>query len=56
MGWRSGCSSSATSRLAGPWDHYLDGEPLETLVAEEFAWQEGWEYRLPTLRPGLGCE
>jgi alpha-ribazole phosphatase/probable phosphoglycerate mutase len=29
-------------------DHYLDGAPLERLVAEEFAWQEGWEYRLAT--------
>ena len=27
-------------------DHWLAGVPLETLVAEEFAWQEGWEYRL----------
>lgn len=25
-------------------DHHLDGVPLETLVATDFAWQEGWEY------------
>jgi 2,3-bisphosphoglycerate-dependent phosphoglycerate mutase len=28
-------------------DHHLDGEPLEWLVAHDFAWQEGWEYRVP---------
>lgn len=27
-------------------DHHAGGIPLEQLVAEEFAWQEGWEYRL----------
>jgi 2,3-bisphosphoglycerate-dependent phosphoglycerate mutase len=27
-------------------DHVVDGIPLESLVAEEFAWREGWEYRL----------
>jgi 2,3-bisphosphoglycerate-dependent phosphoglycerate mutase len=27
-------------------DHYLIGVPLETLVAADFAWQEGWEYRV----------
>ncbi|HUQ39639.1 MAG TPA: histidine phosphatase family protein [Acidimicrobiales bacterium] len=26
--------------------HAVDGTPLEQLVAAEFAWQEGWEYRL----------
>jgi 2,3-bisphosphoglycerate-dependent phosphoglycerate mutase len=25
-------------------DHFINGIPLENLVAEEFAWQEGWEY------------
>ena len=24
----------------------LGGVPLEDLMAEDFAWQEGWEYRL----------
>ena len=27
-------------------DHYLNGVALEQLAAEEFAWQEGWDYRL----------
>jgi 2,3-bisphosphoglycerate-dependent phosphoglycerate mutase len=27
-------------------DHYIDGVPLEDLVAQDFAWQEGWEYRV----------
>jgi 2,3-bisphosphoglycerate-dependent phosphoglycerate mutase len=27
-------------------DHAINGVPLETLVGEEFIWQEGWEYRL----------
>jgi 2,3-bisphosphoglycerate-dependent phosphoglycerate mutase len=27
-------------------DHLLGGVPLEDLMAEDFAWQEGWEYRL----------
>lgn len=25
-------------------EHWLNGVPLERLVAGEFAWQEGWEY------------
>jgi 2,3-bisphosphoglycerate-dependent phosphoglycerate mutase len=28
-------------------DHLLRGSPLESLVGEDFAWQEGWEYTLP---------
>ena len=27
-------------------DHHVRGVPLETLAAEEFAWQPGWEYPL----------
>jgi 2,3-bisphosphoglycerate-dependent phosphoglycerate mutase len=27
-------------------DHFIDGIPLEDLMAQDFAWQEGWEYRL----------
>jgi broad specificity phosphatase PhoE len=27
-------------------DHGVNGIPLEQLVSEDFAWQEGWEYRL----------
>ncbi|MBO0838634.1 MAG: histidine phosphatase family protein [Actinobacteria bacterium] len=26
-------------------DHAIDGIPAEDLVAKDFAWQEGWEYR-----------
>jgi 2,3-bisphosphoglycerate-dependent phosphoglycerate mutase len=25
-------------------DHFVNGVPLEQLVDEDFAWQEGWEY------------
>ena len=28
-------------------DHVLGGVPLEALAAADFAWQPGWEYRLP---------
>jgi len=27
-------------------DHHVDGVALEQLAAEDFAWQEGWEYTL----------
>jgi 2,3-bisphosphoglycerate-dependent phosphoglycerate mutase len=27
-------------------DHFVNGIPLEELVQEDFAWQEGWEYRI----------
>lgn len=27
-------------------DHFIGGAALEDLVAEDFAWREGWEYRL----------
>jgi 2,3-bisphosphoglycerate-dependent phosphoglycerate mutase len=27
-------------------DHYLDRVPLETMVAADFAWRAGWEYRV----------
>ena len=27
-------------------EHVIGGVPLEDLVNEDFAWQEGWEYRL----------
>ena len=29
-------------------DHVIGGVPLEDLVDEDFAWQEGWEYRVNT--------
>jgi 2,3-bisphosphoglycerate-dependent phosphoglycerate mutase len=27
-------------------DHHVNGITLEQLALEDFAWQEGWEYRL----------
>lgn len=27
-------------------DHFIDGAPLEDLIGQDFAWREGWEYRL----------
>ena len=27
-------------------DHYLVGTPLETLIAADFSWQEGWEFTM----------
>ncbi|WP_152363729.1 histidine phosphatase family protein [Microlunatus speluncae] len=27
-------------------DHFVDGKPLEELINADFAWREGWEYRL----------
>lgn len=27
-------------------DHWLNGRPIEELAAEDFAWREGWQYRL----------
>lgn len=27
-------------------DHLINGVPLEDLAARDFAWQQGWEYRL----------
>jgi 2,3-bisphosphoglycerate-dependent phosphoglycerate mutase len=27
-------------------DHFLSGAPLENLIKQDFAWQQGWEYRI----------
>jgi 2,3-bisphosphoglycerate-dependent phosphoglycerate mutase len=27
-------------------DHFIGGARLEDLAAQDFAWQEGWEYRV----------
>jgi hypothetical protein len=27
-------------------DHFIDGKSLEDLMDADFAWREGWEYRL----------
>jgi 2,3-bisphosphoglycerate-dependent phosphoglycerate mutase len=32
-------------------DHFISGVPLEDLVEQDFAWQEGWEYRLSWPKP-----
>lgn len=44
--WR-GARVLVIGHVATRWalDHHLRGVALETLVAEDFAWQEGWEYR-----------
>ena len=28
-------------------DHFINGDRLEDLIAADFAWREGWEYRIP---------
>jgi 2,3-bisphosphoglycerate-dependent phosphoglycerate mutase len=35
-------------------EHWLNGVPLEELLAGPFAWQEGWEYRLGETGGSLG--
>lgn len=27
-------------------DHFIHGKPVEDLINADFAWREGWEYRL----------
>jgi 2,3-bisphosphoglycerate-dependent phosphoglycerate mutase len=43
----SGARILVVGHVATRWalDHHLDGVPLETLVAADFAWQEGWQYQ-----------
>jgi hypothetical protein len=50
MEWGAG---PGRGTLATRWalDHHLNGVPLETLVAADFAWQEGWEYQVLTCHP-----
>jgi broad specificity phosphatase PhoE len=31
-------------------DHWIDGVPLEDLIDADFAWREGWEYRVDDRR------
>jgi 2,3-bisphosphoglycerate-dependent phosphoglycerate mutase len=47
LGWR-GERVLVVGHVATRWalDHYLNGVPLETLVAADFAWQQGWEYQV----------
>ena len=43
-----GCRVLVIGHVATRWafEHLLNGIPLEQLAAQEFVWQEGWEYRL----------
>lgn len=44
----NGCRVLVIGHVATRWglDHIINGVPLENLVGEDFAWQEGWEYRI----------
>ncbi len=48
------CRVLVIGHVATRWamDHFLDGVPIEELMAVDFDWREGWEYRLqdPVLR------
>jgi alpha-ribazole phosphatase/probable phosphoglycerate mutase len=43
-----GCRVLVIGHVATRWafDHLIDDVPLTDLCARDFAWQEGWEYRL----------
>jgi 2,3-bisphosphoglycerate-dependent phosphoglycerate mutase len=47
LGW-NGQRVLVIGHVATRWglDHYLGGIPLEELAGQDFAWQEGWQYRL----------
>ena len=42
------CRVLVIGHVATRWglDHFIGGVPLENLAQEDFAWQEGWEYRI----------
>ena len=44
----NGCRVLVIGHVATRWglDHFVNGIPLEKLAQEDFAWQEGWEYRI----------
>jgi alpha-ribazole phosphatase/probable phosphoglycerate mutase len=44
----NGCRVLVIGHVATRWglDHFINGAPLESLAREDFAWQEGWEYRI----------
>lgn len=49
----AGTGSGSSSSVASRWDldHFIGGVfigglPLEDLTQQDFAWQEGWEYRV----------
>lgn len=45
----SGTRILVIGHVATRWalDHWIAGVPLEDLMQADFAWREGWEYRLP---------
>jgi 2,3-bisphosphoglycerate-dependent phosphoglycerate mutase len=44
----TGCRVLVIGHVATRWglDHFINGVALENLAREDFAWQEGWEYRI----------
>lgn len=44
----NGCRVLVIGHVATRWglDHFVNGAPLEKLAREDFAWREGWEYRI----------
>lgn len=44
----TGCRVLVIGHVATRWglDHAIDGVLLEDLAQQDFAWQEGWEYRI----------
>jgi 2,3-bisphosphoglycerate-dependent phosphoglycerate mutase len=45
----SGCRVLVIGHVATRWgfDHFINRKRVEDLIATDFAWREGWEYRLP---------
>ena len=43
-----GCRALLIGHIATRWalQHFLGGRSIEDLLADDFTWQEGWEYRL----------
>jgi 2,3-bisphosphoglycerate-dependent phosphoglycerate mutase len=44
----NGCRVLVIGHVATRWglDHFVNGAQLEKLAREDFAWREGWEYRI----------
>jgi hypothetical protein len=44
----SGSRVLVIGHVATRWafEHFLDGKSIEELADSDFAWREGWEYRL----------
>jgi len=53
-----GSRTLVIGHIATRWalDHFLNGVPLEDLIEADFAWREGWEYRLDLRRAEMGLE